>query len=373
MKRSALLGLILALHVLAPGSVAPQELADPVLRGRVFVGDTVARGGTVVLHRVSSETQGEIDSASVAADGTFSVRLPSVPDPARSEVYFASVRHAGILYFGQPVNLPVQLDSVYEIRTYDTTMVAREGQMIPVEAREIFLQVSEGQQWDAVDLFQLRNDGPRTLVAQDGGVVWSYPLPEGARDATVSDMGLGAEAAEVREGRLVVTAPIPPGERMYVVRYALDDPYVAVPVSEAIEALEILVREPAPPLDAEGLQPLDRVELEPGSAYLRFSGANLSQGQVGLVAGKKTSTPPVGWYSFILALALTAVGVWAVQSGATRGPAPAAPKAQGREDLLLEVAKLDEEHAARVSPSAEERGLYEARRRDLLRRIRASG
>lgn len=372
MRPFFLLGLLAATPFMSAGSAAAQELADPVLHGRVFVGDTAARGGTVVLHRVSSETQGEVDSVTIAQDGTFSVRLPAVPDPARSEVYFASVRHAGILYFGQPVNLPVQLDSVYEIRAYDTAMVALEGQAVPVAAREIFLQANENQRWDAVDLFQLRNDGPRTLVAQEDGVVWSHPLPEGARDATVSDMGLGAGAAEVREGRLVVTSPIPPGERMYVVRYALGDPYVSVPLPQPTEALDIFIREPAPPLDAVGLQPMAPVEMEPGSAYLRFSATDLTSGQVGLERGKRASPPPVGWYSFVLALALSAVGVWAVQSGATRGPVPAPPP-QGRGELLLEVAKLDEEFSLRASPSAEERGLYEARRRDLLRRIRALG
>ena len=372
MRPLLLLCLMAATHLVTPFGAPAQELANPVLRGRVFLGDTAAGGGTVVLHRVSTESQGEVDSVKVARDGTFSIRLPAVPDPARSEVYFASVRHSGILYFGQPVNLPVQLDSVYEIRTYDTAMVAAEGQAIPVAAREIFLQMGENQQWDAVDLFQLRNDGPRTLTAQEGGVVWSYPLPDGAQNATISDMGLGAGAAEVREGRIVVTSPVPPGERMYVVRYTLDDPYIVVPVPESTDALEILVREPAPPMSANGLQPLDRVELEPGSAYLRFSGAGLAGARVGLEPGQETSTPPVGWYSFILALALTAVGVWAVQSGANRGPAPA-PIPQGRVELLQEVAKLDEEFAGLARPSTEEKGLYEARRRDLLRRIRALG
>jgi hypothetical protein len=370
MTRRLLLGL-LAAPLIAPIPVAAQELADPVLHGRVFVGDTAARGGTVVLHRVSSESQGEVDSVEVASDGTFSVRLPAVPDPARSDVYFASVRHAGILYFGQPVNLPVQLDSVYEIHAYDTAMVAAEGVAVPIAAREIFLQAGEDQRWEAVDLFQLRNDGPRTLVAPEGGLIWSYPLPEGAHDATITDIGLGAGAAEIRDGRLMVTSPIPPGQRMYVVRYALEDPYVSVPLPDPPEALEILVREPAPPLEAMGLQPLDRVEMEPGSSYLRFTATDLTSNLVRLLPGEEQSPPPVGWYSFVLALALSAVGVWAVRSGSVREPAtPPAP--QGRPALLMEVARLDEEFERKANTTAEERGLYEARRRDLLRRIHAA-
>ena len=355
----------------APLPASSQELADPILRGQVFLGEVPASAGMVVLHRVSAESQGEVDSVAVGRDGSFAVRLPTVPDPDRSEVYFASVRHAGILYFGKPVNLPIQLDSVYEIRTYDTAMVAAGGTAVPLEAREIFLQSDEAQAWEVVDLFQIRNAGERTLVAPEGGMVWSYPLPDDARDPTISDMGLGVGAAEVREGRLVITAPVPPGDRMFAVRYSVPDPFLSVPLPEPAGTLEILVREPAPALEAEGLTLMDRVELEVGSSYQRFGGRDVS-GTVGLREGKKATTLPVGWLSFILALALSGVAVWTLQSGADRAPRPA-PAPRGRRELLLEVAKLDEAFSQNPDPSAEDQGLYEARRRDLLRHLRELG
>ena len=93
MRRAATLLVLAASAALIPLTAAGQVLADPVLRGRTLLGDSVLTAATVVLHRVSTESQGEVDSVTVGRDGAFTFRLPSVPDPGRSEVYFASVRH----------------------------------------------------------------------------------------------------------------------------------------------------------------------------------------------------------------------------------------------------------------------------------------
>ena len=76
MKRLLFLGLLAAAHLAQPVATVAQELADPVLNGRVFLGDSAARSGVVVVHRVSTDSQGEVDSVRVRSDGTFSVRLP---------------------------------------------------------------------------------------------------------------------------------------------------------------------------------------------------------------------------------------------------------------------------------------------------------
>src|SRR5690606_37991892 len=134
---------------------------------------------TVVLHRVSEEIQGEIDSTRVAADGTFSMRLPSLPNPAVGDAYFASVLHQGVVYFGRLIDAPVELDSLYVIQAYDTLVAPPEGAPVVLEARSMFIEPSGGA-WVVTDLFTLRNDELRTIVAPPGGSVWRYPLPQGA-------------------------------------------------------------------------------------------------------------------------------------------------------------------------------------------------
>lgn len=351
--------------------------AEPVLHGKVFLGDTVLTRGTVVLHHVSQQNQGEVDSVRVARDGTFSIRLPSVPDPGRSEVYFASVRHAGILYFGSPINLPVQLDSLYEIHAYDTLTAPPGGADVPVEARNVFVErdSASDNRWQVTDLFALRNDRKRTLVAQEGGVVWSYPLAARATDATVAQAQFAGTAASVEDGSLVVRTPLPPGERLFVVRYFLPDPYIQLPIPATIEGLDVLVREPAPPLDPVGLTHLGPVELEPGTTYMRFNATDVSEGMVRLTEGQAPPSPPVRWFAIILGFALGATAVWAIQSrrkvATVDEGAATATALGGRQQLVLEIARLDESFQANPSPSAEERGAYESRRRELMRRLRA--
>lgn len=359
-----------ALLVGASGSSA-QELAVAELNGRVLVADSALTRGSVVLHHVSRDAQGEIDSTAVAPDGTFRFRLPAVPDPERGDVYFASVRYAGILYFGSPVTVPIQLDSLYEIRAWDTTLVALAGAALPVQARNVFLEEQDGA-WQVTDLFQVRNDTERTLVARDDGAVWRYPLPPGALDPQVAQAEFAAAGPEFEEGALVVREAIPPGERIYVVRYGSADPFLEIPMPGITEVVDVLVREPAPPLDVPGLSLLGSVELEPGTTYRRYNGGDLADATLRLLPGAGSTRFPVEWFAVAVALVLAAIGSWAVQAKARPSPAPAGAPF-GRDGLILEIARLDEDFDALPSPTPEERGAYEARRRELLRRLGVKG
>ena len=69
----------------------------------MYVADTALAEGVVVLHHVSDGEQGEVDSVRVGEEGSFSFTLPRAPDPGRSDIYFASVRHDGVLYFGPAI------------------------------------------------------------------------------------------------------------------------------------------------------------------------------------------------------------------------------------------------------------------------------
>ncbi len=368
-RATSVLLAVVFLHVPGPQPVSAQVLADPVLSGRVLLGDTALTSGTVVLHRVASDSQGEVDSTTVGRDGSFSFRLPSVPDPGRSEVYFASVRHSGILYFGSAVTLPVQLDSLYEIRTYDTLMAPEPGIPLPVQARNVFLEEEAGA-WQVTDLLQVRYEGDRTVVAREGGAVWRYPLPPGAVDPTVVEGDFGAETLDFQGGDVVVRSALPPGERLFVVRYALPDPFLSLPLPGETEALEVLIREPAPPLEAPLLVETDRVELEPGTTYRRFSGTGLSSQVVRFVEGASTSGPPVRWLAVVLGLLMAGAGLWAVQKGGQGLATASVGDAGTRQALLVKIARLDEDFESRNSTSPEERGAYEARRLELLRRLR---
>lgn len=374
MRRAVLLFLLTVGPALLPASSRAQVPAEPVLRGRVLLEDSVLRRGSVVLHRVSTELQGEVDSVAVDGEGAFSFRLPSVPDPGRSEVYFASVRHAGILYFGKAITLPIQLDSLYEIHAYDTVTAPPGGMTVAVQARNVFLEPGEGGGWRVTDLFQVRNDQPRTVVAMEGGVTWRHPLPPEATDATVAEGDFASPGAEAGDGALAVTAPLPPGERLFVVRYTVPDPFLSLPVVGPTELLEVLIQEPAPALQVAGLEAAPPVEMGEGVTFRRLLGADLQDGTLDFVEAEGTREPPVRWLAVLLSMVLAGVGVWAVRQGSqVPRRAREAPRVAGRQGIILEIARLDEAFEANADPSPEERGAYEARREALLRRLTHNG
>lgn len=359
---------VLVLLLGAP-SLGAQVPAEPILRGHVLVNGVGMDAGMVVLHLVSTDEQGEVDSIRTAADGSFAFQLPTLPDPERNDVYFASIRYSGILYFGAAVTLPVQLDSVYRIDAFDTLSVATGGHELPIRVRNTFLEAFEGG-WQVTDLIQIRNDGDRTLVARDGGAVWRYPLATGARDHTVGQGGIAPEAIDFEDGDLVVRAPIPPGERLITVRYVVDDPFVEFPAPGVTETMELLVREPAPVLISGELTLSESVELEPGTTYRRFSGVNLTDTVVRLEEGDAPKRFPVEWLSVLLALILTGFGVAAVSRSTPASVTVVDTPGDSRRSLLLEIARMDEAFEALGDPSNDDRASYERRRRELFRRLR---
>ena len=353
---------------LTTGDVRGQVAVDAVLHGRVLVGDAPLTVGTVVLHQINDVTQGEIDSTRVAPDGTFSLRLPGVPNPTRGELYFAAVRHAGVMYFGYAVTEAIQLDSLYEIQAYDTLVAPAEGMPVTLEARNIFFE-PDGSSWRITDVFQLRNDLDRTVVARPGGRVWSYPLPDVATEVLTGEGEMSADVITYEEGSLVVRAALPPGQRMFVVRYTLPSPEVAIPTPGATEMFDVLVREPAPPLEIEGLVPGESIELEGGGTYRRFAGEDVATPFVRVALGEEQGPPPVRAISVVLAAVLAVGGLLAFRGGSRRSTS-ARVRVDPRHGLLVELARLDEDFQGRPSPSKAAKQEYQSRRAELIRRLK---
>jgi hypothetical protein len=347
-----------------------QVAARPVLNGTVLVGDELIQSGTVTLHHLSADGEGEIDSTAVGPDGSFSLRLPNVPDPTRQDIFFASIRHHGVFYFGNPISLAIQLDSAYQIQAYDTVMAPADGFAFPVENRNVFFE-PEGARWRVTELFQLVNQGDKTVVAREGGVTWRHPLIEGATDFTVSQSDIAPDVTTFESGDVVLRAPVTPGERVVVVRYMTDDLFVEIPTPGPTPAMDLLIREPAPTLDVEGLTFVEATELEAGTTYLHFNGANLQVPMLRIVPAEEPFEPPVEWAALVLALLLAGAAMMALK-GRDRKPA-AEESAKSRAELLLAVAQLDEafERAGSANPS--ETAQYRRRRTELLQRIKEAG
>lgn len=366
----------------SPSALAalPQVEARPELEGQVSRGGEAFPGAEVVLHRVSISTAGEIDTVRADPQGLFRFELPSVPrDDQEGDIYFAAVRHQGILYFGRAINQAILLDSLYSIETYDTLTAPVGGAPLTVQVRYVIAEQGPTG-WQITDLFELSNDGDRTLVAApDGGITWRHPLPANARDATVGGGDVSPDAANVIDGHLELTGPIPPGQRQFVLRYEVDAlDGMAIPLSAGTATVEFLVREPAPLLEVEGLPGVETVEMQPGVSFRRYAGESPPSGEVRLRVGEPPAELPVRELSVALALLLAAAGLFAVYRAGGRGGEAVAAGASdvpldvddARRLVILEVARID---VKLDDPSLDddEKATLAARRAELVARLSA--
>ncbi len=343
--------------VLSASALEGQE--DPQrLRGRVMLGGLGVDSAVAVLHRVSMEEAGEVDSVLVVPGGDFEFRIerpPSVSD--QSNILFASVRYEGVLYFGPAVTEADQLDSLYVVNVFGAETAPVEGNPLPVTVRNVFLERWE-EGWRATDLFQILNAGERTLVAAKDGVVWSYPLPPGATSLELGQGDLPPDAVTFEEDRVTVRAPLPPGERMLLIRYELPTLEAEFPAPRATETFDLLVKEPAPTLDVAGLQPIDVVALDAESTYRRYSATDLIDASVSIEEGSEGGLPSMGLFAVLLAALLGGVGLFAYLRpsvrpiGSRRPLAASAGPQDERATLILKVARLDESNKGVSDPDA---------------------
>lgn len=354
--------------VLGQGSPPSSSLQQEslILEGIVLEGDSTLDTGTVVLHHVGPDGSGEVDTITLGVGGEFRFSLPSPPDAdIQGDVYFASVDYQGVMYFGSAITVREQLDSLYVVQVYQAEEVPPEGVSLPVEARTMFIEFAG--EWVATDLFAIDNRGTRTLVAQEDGVVWSYPLPPGATQAELGEGDLPPDAVTFEGGRVVVSAPLPPGDRVLMIRYQLEDLGFTIPAPGRTEVFEFLVKEPAPPFRVDGLEPVDVVALSPGSSYRRYGGAELVDLNLTIVETEDRSPPPFEWLAVLTAMMLAVGGFLAYAHPGRPVPAWADP-GLAREALILEVARVDD--ALDEVPEPETRTELRERRVALLSLLR---
>jgi hypothetical protein len=365
--------LVLSSLLLLPGNLQAQQEVTAEIRGEVWVGENPVSEGTVILHRVSEAESGEIDSTSVAPDGSFVLRLPHVPDHAsRGEIFFASVEYGGLLYFGPAVTEAIHLDSLYLIQAFDTVSAPQGGAQVPLSFRNLFLEkVEEG--WMATDVFQLRNEGDRTLYSPEEGVVWSYPLPASANGLQVGQADMAADAVRLEEGRMNVYSPLPPGERYLMVRYGIPDDDFVLPLPGQTDRMEVLVREPGPSADFPPLRPTAPVELEPGSSFMRYAADSLTDVEIRAQIAPEPWVMPPEWIGILVASLLAAAGVagYRLRGKTSSQKFPRQTRPSGRTEILLEIAELDERFQASGETSDKARADYQVARKELLARLRS--
>ncbi|MSR22554.1 MAG: hypothetical protein EXR92_03255 [Gemmatimonadetes bacterium] len=362
-----------------------QEEIRAVMSGQLLVSGVPADSGTVVLHRVGAEEQREIDSTSVTRDGLFSFRLPSLPVPG-TDAYFITTRYDGILYYRAPIGAPAQLDSLQVLEAFPTEPAPEAGISFPISLRQVTLE--EGPRgWLVTDAFILTNNAKVTYVpAGDTAAVWQYPLPQGALGARIvqGEVLPGAGPVRFEGGRIVAANPIWPGPNFYLVQYDVESLDLDLQMPGEVALALLFLQESGPAIRVEGMSPI-APEGPEGDSYLRWVAEGIQDQVVRVRVGEEPGSRAVAWLSIVLAMLLVGAGVWGVTSSrmpSRGGPVPALagglrrwaePERRLRKDILVEVARLDEDYAQAGEPDSEARSRHLRRRAELLDELAGLG
>jgi hypothetical protein len=223
-----------------------------------------------LLHEITMSGGGARDSVRADRDGRY--RL-TVARPDSGALYMVSAAYRGITYFSQAILAREWQDTVPVLEVFDTTST---GAPITVGQRHVVIRRGGDQGGrNVLELITLANRDDRTRVSPDSvSPVWAGRLPAGISAFQVGESDVSAEAIELRGDRVVVTAPLPPGQKQIVFTYVLpaNAREVALPVDHPTGRLLVLLEDTAATL-VDG--PLERrgVEVFDDTQFALFDGA----------------------------------------------------------------------------------------------------
>lgn len=324
-------------------------------------GDSLAVGGVrVVLHRVSAEAQGPLDSAPTRRDGRFRFPLPG----DTTALYLLSARYHGIEYFSTPLNRGSGGVDTVMLVVYDTSSTAPIG----ISARHVVIpKEGEGGVRDVLDLVLLNNAGLATRVAPDTeGWSWTGPLPPTSEGLELGESDVSPDAVTRRGDSVIVSAPISPGEKQLAFQYHLPAGRhdLDVPVGAQPVALSVLLEEPGATASAPGLALADSQLIE-GRSFRRWTGELPANATVRVsLPGSGFDTRPVMVVMVALLAAALLAAAWRIL-----------PRGQvvSTDRLIGEIALLDARYQGReTETTADEWGGYLDRRRELKAALEAA-
>lgn len=321
----------------------------------------------VVLHRVGSDRAAPLDSVRAGRDGGFRFRYAVSGSP--DAIYFVSTTFRGIAYFTSPLRERVVRGGDADLLVYDTTTAVS---TLRLQGRHIVVSAVRNGRRDIAEIFEIENDGTRTVVARDSTrPLWAAQFPADAESLAVAPGDVGAGAVTFRDGRGEMFAPVSPGVRQLGVTYRL--PLGAfpltVPLDQPVTVLEVLLEEPRAVVSGAGLTETAGADID-GRRFRRFLARDVPPTATLLI---KAQAPASGSTATILALAITlsvgmgvAFAVWYSQRRAVSSLAPALTTS---DVMVAELASLDARFAKLKSVSAEERARHERQRAELKARI----
>jgi hypothetical protein len=248
------------------GASPPLAAQAPVgVSGRVLRGgsDTVPLANAwVVLHRVTREGGGPVDSVRSDAKGRYRI---SLRNPDSTSVYVVSAWYDSLAYFSLPLNVTGRPAAhVEDIVTFPTST---QGPPIRLARRlaTIAAATEQGTR-EVLEILELENTGHTTRVTKDTLVpTWAGRVPERAGQFRGGQGDISPEAIQFRHDSVFVLGPIPPGpvkQLSYGYSLAAGTRTLVIPIDQPTVELNLLVEDTAATVRAPKLESLGTQELE---------------------------------------------------------------------------------------------------------------
>jgi len=304
---------------LAPVALSAQSVS---VSGRVLLGgrDSVPLGGTwAVLHRVTHDAGGPIDSVRTDAAGRYRLRLSRARQAADSgAVYVVSTWYDSLAYFSLPLNvLGRPAVQVEDLVVYPTT---KRAPPIHLARRlvTIALPAADGTR-EVLEILELENTGLTTRITDDTLVpTWAGAIPSTALQFQGGQGDISPEAIKLVRDSVLVLGPIPPGHvKQLSYGYVLPagEAGVALPIDQPTQDLNLLIEDTTARVEAPAVQSLgvQAVEQRRFAAYRAGPLAAGDRVTIGLPHGKFQPQTLLPYIIGLFAAAMAGALVWALR------------------------------------------------------------
>ncbi len=286
--------------------------------GRVLRGgrDTVPLSNAwVVLHRVTREQGGPIDSVRSDARGRYRMLLR---DPDSAGAYVVSAWYDSLAYFSLPLNvLGRPAAHVEDIVTFPTTS---KGPPIRLARRLATVAAArEDGTREVLEILELENTGQTTRVTKDTlEPTWAGRVPARVGQFRGGQGDISPDAMQFRHDSVIVLGPIPPGpvkQLSYGYSLPVGTRALVIPIDQPTVELNLLVEDTAAAVTAPKLQTLGVQEIEQRH-FAAYRAGPLAPGdnvEIRLPAGAFRAQTLLPYVIALLASGMVIALVWALK------------------------------------------------------------
>jgi hypothetical protein len=294
----------------------------------VSVSGRVLRGGRdtvplvnawVVLHRVTREQGGPIDSVRSDARGRYRMLLRN---PDSSGAYVVSAWYDSLAYFSLPLNVVGRPAAhVEDIIAFSTTT---KGPPIRLARRLATVAAArEDGTREILEILELENTGTTTRVSKDTlEPTWAGRVPARGGQFQGGQGDISPEAMQFRNDSVIVLGPIPPGpvkQLSYGYSLAAGTRTLEIPIDQPTVEVNLLVEDTAAAVTAPKLDTLGVQEIEQRH-FAAYRAGPLARGDrvvIQLPAGRFRAQMLLPYIIALLAAGMVAALIWALRKRPT--------------------------------------------------------